>query len=109
MSGLLLVATITGCGGGSAKLTELQRVRSGTIEVVVLSPRDALRHGRTTRPEFKSADGTSWTSATSGQREHVDVRDADARSINVQRTMCLAAMRGGRLPDGRNLASERRV
>jgi hypothetical protein len=59
MSGLLLVATIIGCGRGSAALTELQRVRSGTIEVVVLSPRDALRHGKDDFVlEFKSADGS---------------------------------------------------
>ena len=59
MSGLLVVAAVTGCGGGSAKLTELQRVRSGTIDVVVLSPRDALRHGKDDFVlEFRSADGS---------------------------------------------------
>ena len=30
----------------TANLTELQRIRSGTLEVVLLSPRDALRHGK---------------------------------------------------------------
>ena len=56
--GWLVVAIVTGCGGGSAALTELQRVRSGTLDVVVLSPRDALRHGKDDFViEFKSADG----------------------------------------------------
>ena len=59
MSGLLVVAAVTGCGGGSAKLTELQRVRSGTIDLVVLSPRDALRHGKDDFVlEFRSAGGS---------------------------------------------------
>jgi len=59
MTLLLVAAAVTGCGGGSARLTELQRVRSGAIDVVVLSPRDALRHGKDDFViEFKSADGT---------------------------------------------------
>jgi hypothetical protein len=54
----LVVAAVTGCGG-SAKLTELQRVRSGMMDVVVLSPRDALRHGKDDFVfEFRSADGS---------------------------------------------------
>ena len=58
ISALLVMATITGCGGGSPRLTELQRVRSGTFDVVVLSPRDALRHGKDDFViEFKAADG----------------------------------------------------
>ena len=88
ISGWLVVAIATGCGGGSAKLTELQRVRSGTIDVVVLSPRDALRHGKDDFViEFKAADSSL-----------VDVGDVRASasmsmsgtpmlgSINVQRT-----------------------
>ena len=59
MNGLLLAAALAGCGGGSGKLTELQRVRSGTIDVVLLSPRDALRHGKDDFViEFKSVDGS---------------------------------------------------
>ncbi|MEO8256253.1 MAG: FixH family protein [Acidobacteriota bacterium] len=59
MSGLLaVVAAAAGCGGGSGRLTELQRVRSGALDVVVLSPHDALRHGKDDFViEFKSADG----------------------------------------------------
>ena len=53
-----VTAALPGCGGGAVTLTELQRVRSGTIDVVVLSPRDALRHGKDDFViEFKSADG----------------------------------------------------
>ena len=88
ISGWLVVAIVAGCGGGSTRLTELQRVRSGTIDVVVLSPRDALRHGKDDFViEFKAADGSL-----------VDVGDVRASasmsmsgtpmlgSINVQRT-----------------------
>ena len=54
-----LVAAPAGCGGGSARLTELQRVRSGGLDVVVLSPRDGLRHGKDDFViEFKSEDGS---------------------------------------------------
>jgi len=36
-----------GCrSSDTANLTELQRVKSGTLDVVLLSPRDALRHGK---------------------------------------------------------------
>ena len=31
--------------GRSAKLNELQRVKSGMLDIVLLSPRDAIRHG----------------------------------------------------------------
>lgn len=53
MMALMLVA----CGGsGSAKLTEVQRVRSGMFDVVVLSPHDAWKHGKDVLIiEFRSA------------------------------------------------------
>jgi YtkA-like len=55
----VLVAAAAGCGGRSAGLTELQRVRSGGLDVVVLSPRDGLRHGKDDFIiEFKAADGS---------------------------------------------------
>lgn len=54
----LLVASIGGCSAGTANLTELQKVRAGNIDVVLLSPRDALRHGKDDFVlEFRSADG----------------------------------------------------
>jgi hypothetical protein len=43
---------------GPARLTELKRTKSGTLDVVLLSPRDALRHGSDTFViEFRSAPG----------------------------------------------------
>ena len=43
---LVIVALQLGCGGGSAKLTELHRVKSGGLDVVLLSPHDAIQHGK---------------------------------------------------------------
>ena len=57
---LLVFATAVAyaCANGTAKLTELQRVRSGTLDVVVLSPREALVHGKDAFViEFRSAAG----------------------------------------------------
>jgi hypothetical protein len=52
----MTVAGTAGCGG--ATLTELQRVKSGTTEVVLLSPRDALRHGKDDfMIEFRNSSG----------------------------------------------------
>ena len=54
-----VVAALAGCGRGADKLTELQRVRSGTLDVVVLSPRDGLRHGKDDFVlELRSVDGS---------------------------------------------------
>ena len=55
--GLLLavVAAQAGCGGGAATLTELQRVKAGTLDVVLLSERTAVQHGKDTFAfEFRS-------------------------------------------------------
>jgi hypothetical protein len=50
------VAAVMGCG--RVNLTELKRTKSGTMDVVLLSPRDALRHGNDTFViEFRSASG----------------------------------------------------
>jgi hypothetical protein len=56
----VLMAVLTAaCGSGAGKLNELQRVKSGTLDIVLLSPRDALRHGKDDFViEFRSADGT---------------------------------------------------
>ena len=44
------------CGGGAAKLTELQRVKSNQLEIVLLSAHDILRHGQDAFViEFRSA------------------------------------------------------
>ena len=51
-------AVASGCGRGTAPLTPLQSVKSGPLEVVLLSDHDAIRHGKDTFVlEFKSADG----------------------------------------------------
>src|SRR5215510_4951006 len=53
---LVSFALLAACGG--AQLTELQRVKSGQREVVLLSPRDAIRHGQDSFViEFRSANG----------------------------------------------------
>jgi len=58
---LLLIGTLittAGCGRASA-LTEIQKIRSGSLDVVLLSARDGLRHGKDDFViEFRStADG----------------------------------------------------
>jgi hypothetical protein len=50
-----LVLLLAACGGG--QLTELQRVKSGQLDVVLLSPRDAIKHGQDSFViEFRSAE-----------------------------------------------------
>lgn len=44
---LVIVALAVGCGGtGSTQTTELQRIRSGSLDIVLLSAHEALRHGK---------------------------------------------------------------
>lgn len=46
---LLMIAGAAACSlAGTAKLTEVQRVRSGALEVVLLSPHEVLRQGKDT-------------------------------------------------------------
>jgi YtkA-like protein len=55
---VFLILGLVACGGTSKKLTEVQRVKSGGLDIVVLSPNDALKHGKDTLViEFRSADG----------------------------------------------------
>jgi hypothetical protein len=80
--GLLLVAAATGTGCGrtndTANMTEVQRLKSGTLDVVLLSPHETLRHGKDAfTVEFRSAsDGTL-----------IDVGD-----VRVSATMPMAQM-----------------
>ena len=54
----LVLALTVACGGGASKLTELERVKSGALEVVLLSDHDALKHGKDAFViEFRSASG----------------------------------------------------
>jgi hypothetical protein len=51
-----LVLLLVACGG--AQLTELQRVKSGQLDVVLLSPGDAIKHGQDSFViEFRSSGG----------------------------------------------------
>ena len=53
---VMTMAAAMGCG--RTNLTELQRTKSGTLDVVLLSPHEALRHGSDTFViEFRSASG----------------------------------------------------
>jgi YtkA-like len=56
MLGTLTVAVLVAACGGDTKQTELHRVKSGALEVVLLSPREALVHGKDDFTiEFRSA------------------------------------------------------
>ena len=57
---LVIAVTAAACGraNDAAKLNELQRVKSGTLDIVLLSPRDGLRHGKDTFViEFRPTSG----------------------------------------------------
>lgn len=57
---LTLVVGTSGCGRDSdtSRMTEVQRVKSGTLDVALLSQHEALRHGKDTFIiEFKSTPG----------------------------------------------------
>ena len=59
-----VAAVVSGCANGAAKLTELQRLKSGTLDIVLLSPRDGLRHGKDTFTiEFRSMSGGNLVDA----------------------------------------------
>src|SRR5439155_6334748 len=56
---LLVIGALAGCSGRATTLTELQKVKSGMVDVVLLSPHEALQHGKDDFVlEFRSADGT---------------------------------------------------
>ena len=57
---LVIAVTAAACGraNDAVKLNELQRVKSGTLDIVLLSPRDGLRHGKDTFViEFRPTSG----------------------------------------------------
>ena len=53
MLSLMFVA----CGGAGGKLNEIQRVKAGMLDVVVLSPNAALKQKDSVTIEFRSANG----------------------------------------------------
>ena len=56
---LLLAVSLTfvACGGAGSKLNEIQRVKAGMLDVVVLSGNAALKQKDTVTIEFRSANG----------------------------------------------------
>jgi hypothetical protein len=46
LGSIILIASFAGCGTAEPKLTELQRARSGEIEVILLARTDALKQGK---------------------------------------------------------------
>ena len=59
---VLIVAAAAGCG--PAKMTEVQKVRSGAMDLVLLSPQDGLRHGKDAFViEFRSVPGGALVDA----------------------------------------------
>jgi YtkA-like len=57
MLGLFLAAA---CGGGTPRLTELETVTAGSVQVVLLSDHNALRHGKDSFVlEFRSDPGNA--------------------------------------------------
>ena len=53
---LAVISVASACGREAAPLTQFQSVKSGALEVVLLSDHDAVRHGKDTFViEFKSA------------------------------------------------------
>ena len=81
---LWLGASLGVAACGSQPLMELQRVRSGKLDVVLLSPRDAITHG-------KDAFTIEFRSASDGAL--VDVGDVRAGSASM--TMSGTPMFGG--------------
>ena len=60
-------ALVAGCGGGATDsgLTEIQRVKSGELDVVLLSDDGALNQGKDAFViEFRNADGTLQDAGT---------------------------------------------
>lgn len=56
---LMLVALACGCGSQTAQLKELQRVKAGSLNVVMLAPGDAIKQGKGSFVlEFRDAGGT---------------------------------------------------
>ena len=54
----MVVTVAAGIGCGAANLTELQKVRSGMLDIVLLSPHEGLRHGKDAFViEFRSTTG----------------------------------------------------
>jgi hypothetical protein len=87
MACLVLLLT-AGCGRGTpAALIELQRIKSGTLDVVLLSSHDGLRHGRDAFViEFRSNGNLVDVGAVRAAASMPMPGAAMFGSIDVQRT-----------------------
>jgi hypothetical protein len=53
-----IAAVVSACAQTGGNMTELQRAKAGDVDVVLLSPHDAIRHGQDSFVvEFRAADG----------------------------------------------------
>ena len=60
MAATLAILLVAACGGGdqTAQLKAVQRVKAGSVEVVLLAPGDSLKRGKGNFAlEFRNADG----------------------------------------------------
>ena len=58
MAVFLLVAVTAACGRDAGRLTELENVKAGALQVVLLSDHESLRHGKDSFViEFRSESG----------------------------------------------------
>ena len=77
---LAMAALQLRCGRTGGTMTELQRIKAGELDVVVLSPRDALQHGQDTFVlEFRKRGTLVDVGDVRAQREHADAGNADVR------------------------------
>ena len=89
---LVLAMMATGCGGAGdeANMTETQRMKSGTMDVVVLAPREGLKHGKGTfLIEFRSTSNGSLVDVGNDVRASANMPMPGMpmfASIDVQRT-----------------------
>ena len=82
---VVIVALQVACGGSPEKMIELQRVKSGALDIVLLSPRDAIRHGKDTLViEFRSGGKLVDVGTVRAERMQVDhVNQVVARRQHV--------------------------
>jgi hypothetical protein len=89
---LVLAMMGAGCGGAGdeSNMTELQRLKSGTMDVVVLAPREGLKHGKGAfLIEFRSTANGSLVDAGNDVRASATMLMPGMPmfgSIDVQRT-----------------------
>ena len=88
LCGLLASAALPlACGKSPAQTTELQRLKSGGLDIVLLSPRDGLRHGQDTFAIEFRANGSLVDAGTVRATASMPMPGAAMfGTIDVQRT-----------------------